>query len=179
MNRFKWGTVAVWLLFFIGLAVNCAHVYAGPKAGDKAPDFVLENINDRKISLKDSQGEIVVLIIGGRDAKDEMKKWEDFIGKEFNSGTRAVKLLSMAAIKQPFFVSNSMVKTWIKKMNPPDFLLLDFGGKVAETYGVSNEEVPFLFVIDRGQVLCHTAASACTETAREQIAGQVRRLLKQ
>jgi peroxiredoxin len=133
----------------------------GFKIGEPAPKFTLKDAYDKEhslelISRKDEENrKAVILIMGDRKVREEANKWAKELHKIYEKNEE-VALLMVADLRDlPFFVTESMVKWGTKRENLPIPIVLDWGGKVNESYKAKRSK-PNLYIIDKeGKVAFH------------------------
>ena len=54
-----------------------------PKVGDTAPDFMLQDVEEKEHNLKKLRGKVVFLIMGNRKIRKEDDKWAETIQKAY------------------------------------------------------------------------------------------------
>ena len=118
-----------------------------------APDFTLEDVSGKKVSLKDLKGKVVVLNFWATwcpPCKEEMpsfSKLESMLGKEG---------LSVVAIND--YEDKKKAVNFAKKNGYNFTVLIDESGKVSESYRASF--LPTTFVIDRNGMAIGKAVGA-------------------
>ena len=124
------------------------------RVGTAAPIFSLYDQYDNEFKLENSKGNVVILLIGDRFAREKLANWGKAVGKEFGNRVKIVFIISMPYMP-PF------LRGWIKakfkgednadnKKN--DSVLIDWGGKIFEMYE-SVEKTANLILIDRQGIL--------------------------
>ncbi|MFZ3072897.1 MAG: redoxin domain-containing protein [Thermodesulfobacteriota bacterium] len=118
-----------------------------------APDFILEDINGKKVSLKDLKGKLVALNFWATwcpPCKEEMpsfSKLDSMLGK---------KGLSVVAIND--YENKKKAVNFAKKNNYKFIVLIDESGKVSESYKASF--LPTTFIIDQNGMAIGKAVGA-------------------
>jgi peroxiredoxin len=115
---------------------------------EKAPDFVLKDLQNRKFKLSDHKGKPVLLIFGAtwcpycRDAIPHLKDIYERYGKK-----------GLVAVNIDIQESRDKVSRFADKYKLPYRVLLDENAEVAQNYGVQG--VPTLVLIDKnGMIAC-------------------------
>jgi peroxiredoxin len=155
----------------------------GFKIGDPAPKFTLKDAYDKEhslelISRKDEENrKAVILIMGDRKVREEANKWAKELHKIYEKNEE-VALLMVADLRDlPFFVTESMVKWGTKRENLPIPIVLDWGGKVNESYKAKRSK-PNLYIIDKeGKVAFHQVGKYSEELIKK-IQAKVQESLK-
>jgi peroxiredoxin len=145
----------------------------GFKIGDPAPKFTLKDADDKEYSLelimgKDEENrKAVVLIMGNRKVREEANKWAKELHKIYEKN-EGVALLMVADLRDlPFFVTEGMVKWGTKRENLPITIVLDWGGKVNESYKAKRSK-PNLYIINRdGKVAFHQVGKHSEELIKK------------
>lgn len=120
---------------------------------EKAPDFVLEDINGKKVKLSDYKGKLILLVFSTtwcpycRAEIPHFKKlYSQYKGKEFEIFNIDIQ------------ESKRKVASFAEKYELPYKVLLDSDGKVAYTYGVRGVPTKILISKD-GIILCRECRS--------------------
>jgi peroxiredoxin len=118
------------------------------KVGMKAPDFALQDAEDKNYKLKEMKGNVVVLIMGTRKTRKETDKWAMAIKKDYPK-REDLKIFMIADMRSvPWFIPKSFIKGFLKKDKPPATLLLDWDGKTHIGYK-TKEKNPDIFIINK------------------------------
>ena len=118
-----------------------------------APDFTLEDVSGKKVSLKDLKGKVVVLNFWATwcpPCKEEMpsfSKLDSMLGKEG---------LAVVAIND--YENKKKAVNFVKKNGWNFTVLIDESGKVSESYRASF--LPTTFIIDRNGMAIGKAVGA-------------------
>ena len=127
-------------------------VFAALKPGTQAPDFTLQDADDRSYTLSEMSDKIIILIFGTRDARKEGDKWMLAIDEDYGQ-FKEVNCYLIADLRGlPFFVTEGMVKFGVKREKIPFTTLLDWEGKIAQKYD-TKKGLPNLFVIRQGKIV--------------------------
>ncbi|MDP3098808.1 MAG: TlpA disulfide reductase family protein [Syntrophales bacterium] len=108
---------------------------------DKAPDFVLKDIQGGKFRLNDQRGKPVLLIFGTTwcpSCRDEIPHLKDIYARYAKKGLIMVNI----DIQE----SRDKVSRYADKYELPYRVLLDENGDLAQTYGIRG--VPTLILLD-------------------------------
>ena len=119
-----------------------------PKVGDKAPDFVLQDIEEKEHGLKKLQGKIVFLMMGNRKIREESNKWAEAFQKDYRENAQVTAYLIADMRSVPRFIPKSFIRGQLEKDPPPAKLLLDWKGEVHKRYR-TEEEKPTLYLISQ------------------------------
>ncbi|MDE0423488.1 MAG: redoxin domain-containing protein [Candidatus Poribacteria bacterium] len=131
---------------------------APPKVGDKAPDFVLQDIEEKEHRLKKLQGKIVFLMMGNRKIRKESNKWAEAFQNDYRENAQVTPYLIADMRSVPRFIPKSFIRGQLEKDPPPAKLLLDWKGEVHKRYR-TEEEKPTLYLISQeGTIIFHEKA---------------------
>lgn len=119
-----------------------------PKVGDKAPDFVLQDIEEKEHGLKKLQGKIVFLMMGNRKIREESNKWAEAFQNDYRENAEVTAYLIADMRSVPRFIPKSFIRGQLEKDPPPVKLLLDWKGEVHKRYR-TEEEKPTLYLISQ------------------------------
>lgn len=126
-----------------------------PKVGDKAPDFVLQDIEEKEHRLKKLQGKIVFLMMGNRKIRKESNKWAEAFQNDYRENAQVTPYLIADMRSVPRFIPKSFIRGQLEKDPPPVKLLLDWKGEVHKRYR-TEEEKPTLYLISQeGTIVFH------------------------
>ncbi|HLA29229.1 MAG TPA: TlpA disulfide reductase family protein [Syntrophales bacterium] len=120
---------------------------------EKAPDFVLKDLQGRKFRLSENIGKPVLLIFGATwcpFCRDEIPRLKDIYA---NYGKRGLVMLNIDIQE-----SKEKVSRFASSYKLPYRVLLDEEADVAESYGVRG--VPTMVLIDKkGMIVCRQCLS--------------------
>ncbi|MBM3242333.1 hypothetical protein FJZ31_39200 [Candidatus Poribacteria bacterium] len=132
--------------------------------GINAPDFALQDAEDKDYKLKEMKGNVVILIMGNRQTRKETDKWAEAIKKDYAKDEKpalkrsegfdgklreGLKIFMIADMRSvPWFIPKGFIKGWLKKDKPPAPLLLDWDGKTHFAYA-TQEKKPNIFIISK------------------------------
>lgn len=119
-----------------------------PKVGDKAPNFVLQDIEEKEHSLKKLQGKIVFLMMGNRKIREESNKWAEAFQNDYRENAQVIAYLIADMRSVPRFIPKSFIRGQLEKDPPPAKLLLDWKGEVHKRYR-TEEKKPTLYLISQ------------------------------
>jgi peroxiredoxin len=154
--RVKWAAgfllagVLIWLLYVAFVPRPAVEKSAGGAAGrgSVAPDFVLEDVRGKNVSLSQYRNQVVLLIF--------MTTWCSYCREEIpylkdlhaRYGSKGLVILNIDIQE-----SREKAAVYAGKYDLPYNTLLDSQGDVMQQYGVHG--VPFKTLIDRdGRILC-------------------------
>ena len=138
----------------------------------QAPHFTLEHLKGRQVSLTDYRGRPVAIVVGGKDSAEQAKQ----IGRDLRSryNPEQLPIISVVHLKGVPRLVQGIVKRQVEKDYPelvrdelaslqaagrpvpPDesqvaVMLLDWDGKVAESYGLSGVDQQAVAVLIDGE----------------------------
>jgi peroxiredoxin len=144
MNKVKMYQIASLLLAFCFL-FSCKNKV---KAGAIAPDFVLSDLDNRLVSLKEYRGKFVLLDFWATWCYACRMSIPELIRLQRKYKEKGFCILSIS-LDSPYYVSNEdLIK--FKKMLGINYLILRGNMKVVEDYfGDEKPAIPTMFLIDR------------------------------
>ncbi len=120
---------------------------------EKAPDFVLEDLEGKKVKLSDYKGKVVLLVFSAtwcQYCRAEIPHLKKMYSQYKEKGFEVINI----DIRE----SKEKVSSFAAKHELPYKILLDNDGKVARTYGVTG--VPTQILIDgNGEILSRDSSS--------------------
>jgi len=129
------------LLFFIGC-------HKGVEADSTAPDFILSDINNRPISLRDYRGRVVILDFWATWCYACRMSIPELIRLQNEYGEKGLFILSIS-LDSPDYISNNDLMRF-KEALGINYKILRGNIKVIEDYfGDQKPMIPTMFIIDR------------------------------
>jgi peroxiredoxin len=129
--------------------IGCGGTTTVPEVGDKAPDFILEDLNGAKISLSQFQGKTVLLVF----ASINCKGCEDQMPHLITISQQEGQDLVILEVYQ--FNGTNLVRDYVTRKGFTHFPVLpDPKGEVAIKYGAARNP-PTNFVIDGNGIIRH------------------------
>lgn len=120
---------------------------------EKAPGFLLEDLDGKEIKLSDYKGKLVLLVFSTTwcpYCRAEIPHLKEFYSQYNKQGFEVINIDIQESKKR--------VSSFVKKHKIPYKVLLDKDGSVARIYGVRG--VPTKILIDRdGTILCRACRS--------------------
>ena len=104
-----------------------------PKVGDTAPDFLLQDVDEKEHSLKKLQGKVVFLIMGNRKIRKEDDKWAEAFQKDYQEITEVTAYIIADLRSVPGFIPKGFIKIFISKLQSLDWRCRNAKGVVHET----------------------------------------------
>ena len=129
MKLFIAATVSI---IFFGMLVAFADEQtetAPPKVGDTAPDWTLQDAEEKEHNLKKLRGKVVFLIMGNRKVRKEDDKWAEAFQKEYGENEQVVAYIIGDLRSVPGFIPKRFIRGQLKKNPPPVGFLLDWKGE--------------------------------------------------
>lgn len=157
-NRWKAAGLGFFVALFLPVAALDLLAYRDAMAAkdvreEKAPDFVLKDLQGRKFRLSENTGKPVLLIFGTTwcpYCRDEIPRLKDIYA---NYGKRGLVILNINIQE-----SKKKVSRFADSYKLPYRVLLDEKADVAESYGVQG--VPTMVLIDKkGMIVCRRCRS--------------------
>jgi hypothetical protein len=157
-----------WSIRFLILALACGVISAnggnesaGLTVGDRAPDFVLMDVDDRQHSLSQlgQEGKAVLLIMGNRKTRKEHEKWAESFRKEYGNREWITSCIVVDMRSAPVFAPKALIKRKLAKNRPAATVLLDWKGKVHQVYRTQKETPNLYLVHPGGQLTFHLNAN--------------------
>lgn len=129
-----------------------------PKIGDLAPEFSLQDAEEKTHTLKKLRGKIVLLILGNRKIRKEDDKWAKAVKKDYeeNKNLSAYIIADMRSV--PGFIPKRFIRSQVKRRPPPAKFLFDWKGEIHKKYH-TNKKKPTLYLISQqGKIVFHKEA---------------------
>ena len=131
-----------WKIFVFGLVLISSIAYAA-EIGEKAPDFSLLNLSQKKVNLSDYQGKVIILDFWDTWCSPCRMEIHDFVELQKKWGDKGLQIIGVAFGRQGL----SAVKSFAKKYKI-NYLVLLADGQILEKYGPIRG-IPTTFVINR------------------------------
>lgn len=134
-----------------------------PKVGDTAPDWTLQDVEEKEHSLKKLRGTVVFLIMGNRKIRKEDDKWAAAFQKDYreNADVTAYIIADMRSV--PRFIPKRFIRGQLKKNPPPVKFLLDWKGDVHKRYQTVKEKPNLYLISEKGTLVFHQKADFTPE----------------
>ena len=138
-----------------------------PKVGDTAPDWVLQDPEEKEHNLKKLRGKVVFLILGNRKIRKEDDKWAEAFQKDYreNPQVNAYIIADMRSV--PGFIPKRFIRGQLKKNPPPVKFLLDWKGEVHKQYQTEKKKPTLYLISQKGTIVFHRKADFKPETYAE------------
>lgn len=119
-----------------------------PKVNDTAPDWTLQDAEEKEHNLKKLRGKVVFLIMGNRKIRKEDDKWAEAFQKDYGANERVVAYIIGDLRSVPGFIPKRFIRSQLKKNPPAVKFLLDWKGEVHKQYQTEKEK-PTLYLISQ------------------------------
>ena len=140
---------------------------APPKVGDTAPDWTLQDPEEKEHNLKKLRGKVVFLIMGNRKIRKEDDKWAEAFQKEYRENKQVVAYIIADMQSVPGFIPKRFIRSQLKKNPPPVRFLLDWKGEVHKRYQTEKEKPTLYLISQEGTIVFHRKADFKQETYAE------------
>lgn len=162
-------TAAVSTIFF-GMLVAFAEEQTEtgpPKVDDPAPDFTLEDAEEKEHHLKKLRGKVVFLIMGNRKIRKEDDKWAEAFQKDYQENAEVVAYIIGDLRSVPGFIPKRFIRSQLKKNPPPVNFLLDWKGAVHKRYQTEKEKPTLYLISQEGTIMFHRKSNFKAEVYAE------------
>ena len=132
---------------------------APPKVGDTAPDWTLQDAEEKEHNLKKLRGKIVFLIMGNRKIREEDDKWAEAFQKEYGENERVVAYIIGDLRSVPGFIPKRFIRSQLKKNPPAVKFLLDWKGEVHKQYQTEKKKPTLYLISQKGTIVFHRKAN--------------------
>ena len=140
---------------------------APPKVGDTAPDWTLQDAEEKDHALKKLRGKVVFLIMGNRKIRKEDDKWGEAFQKEYGENERVVAYIIGDLRSVPGFIPKGFIRSQLKKNPPPVTFLLDWKGEIHKRYQTEEKKPTLYLISQKGTIAFHRKANFDSETYTE------------
>jgi len=146
------------LIIFLAVLALPVTAAAQSLINAKAPAFSLLDQFDKPASIRQLEGNIVVLIASDKEGSVQNKSWKDAILNKYKD---KLVLLGVADVRSvPFFLKGRIKKDFQKDQ---DSILLDWDGIVFTSYGLTQKVSNIILVDAKGYVRYLYAGTADRE----------------
>ena len=132
---------------------------APPKVGDTAPDWVLQDVEEKEHNLKKLRGKVVFLILGNRKIRKEDDKWAEAFQKDYRENAQVTAYIIADMRSVPGFIPKGFIRGQLKKNPPPVKFLLDWKGTVHKQYQTEKEKPVLYLISQKGKIVFHQKAN--------------------
>jgi peroxiredoxin len=138
-----------------------------PKVGDTAPDFVLQDVEEKEHNLKKLRGKVVFLIMGNRKIRKEDDKWAEAFQKDYRESSQVIAFIIADMRSVPGFIPKGFIRSQLKKNPPPVKFLLDWKGEVHKRYHTEKKKPTLYLISQKGTIVFHRKADFKPEVYAE------------
>ena len=159
MKLFIAATVSI---IFFGMLVAFADEQtetAPPKVGDTAPDWTLQDAEEKEHNLKKLRGKVVFLIMGNRKVRKEDDKWAEAFQKAYGENEQVVAYIIGDLRSVPGFIPKRFIRGQLKKNPPPVGFLLDWKGEIHKRYQTEKNKPTLYLISQNGTIVFHRKAN--------------------
>lgn len=140
------GTVTRLLGLLAAAAVLTTSLWA-LEAGQPAPSFDLKDQFGKAVKLSELKGKVVILVAATKDSGELMGPWIDNLKNKYSGRKDAVRVIGLIDLHSIAGLFRGCAISRIKK-ETNDQLMIDFNGKTAKAYQVSDD-YPVVVVIGK------------------------------
>ena len=147
---------------FFGMLVSFADEKAEPappKVGDTAPDWTLQDVEEKEHNLKKLRGKVVFLILGNRKIRKEDDKWAEAFQKDYRENEQVTAYIIADMRSVPGFIPKGFIRGQLKKNPPPVKFLLDWKGTVHKQYQTETEKPVLYLISQKGTIAFYRKAN--------------------
>jgi peroxiredoxin len=137
------------------------------KVGDTAPDWTLQDPEEKEHNLKKLRGKVVFLILGNRKIRKEDDKWAEAFQKDYGENTQVTAYIIADMRSVPGFIPKRFIRGQLKKNPPPVKFLTDWKGEVHKRYQTEKKKPTLYLISQKGTVVFHRKADFKQETYAE------------
>ncbi|MCY4553014.1 MAG: redoxin domain-containing protein [Candidatus Poribacteria bacterium] len=162
--------ITVISITFFGMFVSFADEKAEPappKVGDTAPDWTLQDPEEKEHTLKKLRGKVVFLILGNRKIRKEDDKWAEAFQKDYRENEQVTGYIVADMRSVPGFIPKRFIRGQLKKNPPPVKFLLDWKGEVHKQYQTEKEKPTLYLISQKGTIIFHRKANFKPEAYAE------------
>jgi hypothetical protein len=138
-----------------------------PKVGDTAPDFVLQDPEEKEHNLKKLRGKVVFLIMGNRKIRKEDDKWAEAFQKDYRESSQVIAFIIADMRSVPGFIPKGFIRSQLKKNPPPVKFLLDWKGEVHKRYHTEKKKPTLYLISQDGTIVFYQKADFKPEVYAE------------
>ena len=166
----KFYTAVVISIVFFGMLTSFADEKTEPtppKVGDTAPDWTLQDPEEKEHNLKKLRGKVVFLIMGNRKIRKEDDKWAEAFQKDYRENKKVVAYIIADMRSVPGFIPKRFIRSQLKKNAPPVKFLMDWKGEVHKQYRTEKEKPTLYLISQKGTIVFHRKSDFKPETYAE------------
>lgn len=140
---------------------------APPKVGDVAPDWTLQDAEEKEHTLKKLRGKVVFLIMGNRKIRKEDDKWAEAFQQDYEKNGKVAAYIIGDLRSVPGFIPKGFIRRQLKRNPPAVKFLLDWKGAVHQRYQTEKKKPTLYLISQKGIIVFHRKADFKAETYRE------------
>ena len=160
-------TISISLLGMLAAVADEKSETAPPKIGDTAPEWTLQDAEEKDHALKKLRGKVVFLIMGNRKIREEDDKWAEAFQKGYKENEKVVAYIIGDLRSVPGFIPKRFIRHQLKKNPPPVKFLLDWKGAVHKRYQTEEKKPTLYLISQKGTIAFHRKANFDSETYAE------------
>ncbi len=130
-----------------------------PKIGDVAPNFTLQDAEEKEHNLKKMRGKLVFLIMGNRKIRKEDDKWAKAFQKDYKDNEQVIAYIIADMRSVPGFIPKGFIRSRLKRKPPPVTFLLDWKGQVHQRYQTDKKKPNLYLISSQGKIEFHRKAN--------------------
>lgn len=138
-----------------------------PKIGDTAPDWTLQDPEEKEYNLKKLRGKVVFLILGNRKIRKEDDEWAAAFQKDYRENKQVTAFIIADMRSVPGFIPKRFIRGQLKKNPPPVKFLMDWKGEVHKQYQTKKEKPTLYLISQKGTIVFHRKSDFKPETYTE------------
>jgi len=154
-------TIIICIAFF-GMPASFANEkpeLTPPKVGDAAPNWTLQDPEEKEHTLKKRRGKVVFLILGNRKIRKEDDKWAEAFQKDYRENEQVTAYIIADMRSVPGFIPKRFIRGQLKRNPPPVKFLLDWKGEVHKQYQTEKEKPTLYLISQKGTIVFHQKAN--------------------
>ena len=159
MKLFIVATISISLLGMLVVFAEEKSETAPPKVGDTAPDWTLQDAEEKEHNLKKLRGKVVFLIMGNRKIREEDDKWAEAFQKEYGENEQVSAYIIGDLRSVPGFIPKRFIRSQLKKNPPAVKFLLDWKGEVHKRYQTEKKKPTLYLISQKGTIVFHRKAN--------------------
>ncbi|RKU29770.1 hypothetical protein C6497_05355 [Candidatus Poribacteria bacterium] len=157
------GYICLILFSFLFSILAVAKQDEPPKIGDSAPEFILQDTEEKLYNLKKLRGKMVFLIMGNRKIRKEDDKWALAFHNEYKENEKITAFIIGDLRSVPAFIPKRFVLSQLKKKPPPLPFLLDWKGNIHQAYHTEKKKPNLYLISSEGKLIYHRKANFSDE----------------
>ncbi|MBK9163912.1 MAG: hypothetical protein IPM21_08365 [Acidobacteria bacterium] len=159
--------------FFMAACVLFWTAVMSVSGQSRVSNFSLQDQNDRKVEVNFPSDRPVVFVFGDRDGAKQIDGWATPLYKKFDGKVYMFGIASLGGVPS---YARGLVRRLIKRQTQFP-VLLDWGGKVAKTYGYEKDKAMVLVVARNGNILS-TKFGAASEAELNAVIADIEKQLR-